>query len=93
MLDPRKSAIPRYENIDIHAYYIFFSGIWLVFDPVLSQGGKKPPPPPTYSTDLEVALREELFITNNYSVLQRPSQKVFVKVSLTVLTVNDLVCI
>jgi hypothetical protein len=49
------------------------------------------PPPPSYSIGLETDLRRELFIDNNYSVLQRPSQNVIIWMSLTILTVNDLV--
>lgn len=46
---------------------------------------------PTYSISLESALRTELFTTNNYEVLQRPEQKVVVRISMTILTINDLV--
>ena len=46
-------------------------------------------PPPTYSIELEESLRTELF--TNYTVQQRPKQKVGVALSLTILTVNDLV--
>ena len=46
---------------------------------------------PAYSTALENALRNELFVDRNYSLLQRPSQQVDVRVSLTLLTVNELV--
>ncbi|XP_063428227.1 acetylcholine receptor subunit delta-like [Mytilus trossulus] len=45
---------------------------------------------PTYSISLESALRAELFTTNNYEVLQRPEQKVVVRISITILTINDL---
>lgn len=44
--------------------------------------------PPSYSTDLETQLREELF--TNYSVLQRPSEKVTVQLALNLFTVNSL---
>ncbi|XP_078314818.1 acetylcholine receptor subunit beta-like [Crassostrea virginica] len=44
--------------------------------------------PPTYSRSLETALRTELF--TGYSVLQRPEDRMRVKVSLTLLTVNDM---
>lgn len=47
--------------------------------------------PPTYSRSLETALRTELFTTNTYSVLQRPEDRTRVKVSMTLLTVNDMV--
>ena len=44
---------------------------------------------PVYSRSLETNLRTELF--NNYEVLQRPEELVVVRISLTILTVNDLV--
>jgi hypothetical protein len=59
----------------------------LLIHPVI---GSKKRPPPTYSTGLEKALRSELFA--GYSVLQRPTKRVNVYVELTLLTVNDLVC-
>lgn len=46
---------------------------------------------PVYSTSLETELRKEIFTTNSYEVLQRPQETVVVKISLTILTVNDLV--
>lgn len=45
----------------------------------------------SYSIGLETDLRRELFTDNNYSVLQRPSENVIIWMSLTILTVNDLV--
>ena len=53
--------------------------------------GKVLPDRPVYSTTLETALRKELFSSNSYEVLQRPEERVRVKISLTILTVNDLV--
>ena len=47
--------------------------------------------PPSYSIELEERLRTELF--TNYTVQQRPDQKVHVSVSLTILTINELVSI
>ena len=44
---------------------------------------------PSYSTDLESALRTELF--QGYEVLQRPEKKVTVSVALNMLTINSLV--
>ncbi|XP_033733503.1 acetylcholine receptor subunit beta-like [Pecten maximus] len=44
--------------------------------------------PPDYSTELESQLRTGLF--SEYEVLQRPSHTVHVKVSITLLTVNEL---
>ncbi|XP_062579396.1 neuronal acetylcholine receptor subunit alpha-2-like [Saccostrea cucullata] len=49
-------------------------------------GGTKP----SYSRSLETSLRNELFTLGSYSELQRPQERMSVKVSLTVLTVNDL---
>jgi hypothetical protein len=49
------------------------------------------PDRPVYSTTLETALRKELFSSNSYEVLQRPEERVRVQISLTILTVNDLV--
>lgn len=43
---------------------------------------------PSYSTDLESALRTELF--TGYEVLQRPSETVNVRIALNLLTVNSL---
>ncbi|XP_062605258.1 neuronal acetylcholine receptor subunit alpha-4-like [Saccostrea cucullata] len=57
---------------------------------LMFRGGYAPGPPPVYSRALETALRTELFETGNYSVLQRPNQRVNAKVSLTLLTVNEL---
>ncbi|XP_062566319.1 neuronal acetylcholine receptor subunit alpha-7-like [Saccostrea cucullata] len=48
-------------------------------------GGGGPPP---YSTDWETSLRTRVF--TNYSTQQRPSQRVIVHVSFTLLTINDL---
>ena len=45
--------------------------------------------PPNYSTELETQLRESLF--EGYSRDQRPDRKVFVKVSLNLMTINYLV--
>ncbi|XP_061168928.1 neuronal acetylcholine receptor subunit alpha-2-like [Saccostrea echinata] len=45
---------------------------------------------PSYSRSLETSLRNELFTLGSYSELQRPQERMSVKVSLTVLTVNDL---
>ena len=53
--------------------------------------GQTLPPPRSYSIGLETDLRRELFIDNSYSVLQRPSENVIIWMSLTILTVNDLV--
>ena len=53
--------------------------------------GKVLPDRPVYSTTLETALRKELFSSNSYEVLQRPEERVQVKISLTILTVNNLV--
>ncbi|XP_061187048.1 uncharacterized protein LOC133195207 [Saccostrea echinata] len=61
----------------------------LYVQPVLSARSKGKPPPPTYSPALESQLRTEIF--TGYSVLQRPTKQVHVKVELTLLTVNDLV--
>ena len=47
--------------------------------------------PPSYSIELEESLRSELF--TNYTVQQRPDQKVRVSVSFTILTINELVSI
>lgn len=44
-----------------------------------------------YSLSLETDLRTELFETNQYSPLQRPVLRVTTNVSLTILTVNELV--
>lgn len=44
--------------------------------------------PPAYSMDLETTLRNIVF--TNYSTQQRPSEKVIVHVSFTLLTINDL---
>ncbi|XP_062610630.1 neuronal acetylcholine receptor subunit alpha-3-like [Saccostrea cucullata] len=52
-------------------------------------GGGGKPPPPSYSPALESQLRTEIF--TGYSVLQRPTKQVLVRVELTLLTVNDLV--
>ncbi|XP_033733505.1 acetylcholine receptor subunit beta-type unc-29-like [Pecten maximus] len=51
-----------------------------------------PPPggPSPYSRALEEALRTQIFTTDGYQVLQRPSERVIVQVSLSLLTVNDL---
>ena len=46
---------------------------------------------PSYSTELESALRTELF--QGYEVLQRPEKKVTVWVALNMLTINSLVSI
>ncbi|KAK3093894.1 hypothetical protein FSP39_021544 [Pinctada imbricata] len=62
---------------------------WPLVSTCSSQVDKKDQgPPPPYSTDLETSLRDELF--TNYSVLQRPSALVNVRVSLTLLTINDM---
>ncbi|XP_078335908.1 acetylcholine receptor subunit beta-like [Crassostrea virginica] len=58
---------------------------------VFSNSVVAPPPgggPPAYSTDLETTLRDKVF--TNYSTQQRPSQRVIVHVSFTLLTINDL---
>ncbi|CAG2188791.1 unnamed protein product [Mytilus edulis] len=47
------------------------------------------PDKPVYSTSLETSLRRELF--TGYEVLQRPRENVRIFISLTILTVNDLV--
>ena len=57
----------------------------------LPGNGGVPPDRPVYSTTLETALRKELFSSNSYEVLQRPEERVQVKISLTILTVNNLV--
>lgn len=49
------------------------------------------PSRPFYSLSLETDLRTELFETNQYSPLQRPVLRVTTNVSLTILTVNELV--
>ncbi|XP_021364866.1 neuronal acetylcholine receptor subunit beta-4-like [Mizuhopecten yessoensis] len=49
--------------------------------------GFRPPDIP-YSKELETQLRTELF--RNYSVLQRPEEKVMINVSLSILTINDM---
>ncbi|XP_048768180.2 neuronal acetylcholine receptor subunit alpha-3-like isoform X2 [Ostrea edulis] len=51
-------------------------------------GGGGGASPPAYSTDWETSLRTKVF--TNYSTQQRPSQKVIVHVSFTLLTINDL---
>jgi len=62
-------------------FHFVFSGIL----PAVSGVG------PVYSTALETELREELFTNNKYEVLQRPQQRVVIRIRLTILTVNDLV--
>ncbi|XP_021364827.1 neuronal acetylcholine receptor subunit beta-2-like [Mizuhopecten yessoensis] len=69
--------------------------VGIIIVSVTMQLSEAPPPPggggpAVYSRELEEALRESLFTTNNYQVLQRPSEKVEVQVSLSLLTVNDL---
>lgn len=46
--------------------------------------------PPSYSTDLETQLRTNLYTTQNYEVLQRPSQTVTTNMQLNLLTINSL---
>lgn len=64
--------------------------LYIVLCLALSVSGQGPGSPPTYSRSLETALRTELFTTNTYSVLQRPEDRTRVKVSMTLLTVNDM---
>ena len=65
----------------IFLFHFVFAGIL----PAVSGFG------PVYSTALETELREELFTNNKYEVLQRPQQRVVIRIRLTILTVNDLV--
>lgn len=58
-------------------------------DPGLGGPGGPGPDKPEYSTSLETSLRRELF--TGYEVLQRPHENVRIFISLTILTVNDLV--
>ncbi|XP_033734954.1 neuronal acetylcholine receptor subunit alpha-5-like [Pecten maximus] len=45
-------------------------------------------PPPIYSKELETQLRNYLF--KDYNVLQRPNERVYINVSLSILTINDM---
>ncbi|XP_060071390.1 neuronal acetylcholine receptor subunit alpha-6-like [Ylistrum balloti] len=72
----------------IHSYKCLVLCVVLQFSDV--QGPPPPGGPSPYSRALEETLRTELFTTNNYQVLQRPSERVEVQVSLSLLTVNDL---
>lgn len=40
---------------------------------------------------METELRTELFVTNAYEVLQRPSQHNIISIGLTILTINGMV--
>ncbi|XP_069118891.1 neuronal acetylcholine receptor subunit alpha-5-like [Argopecten irradians] len=56
---------------------------------VKSQPGPPPGgPPPDYSKELETELRDDLF--RGYSELQRPTERVHINVSLSILTINDM---
>ena len=69
-----------------HYIVLLITGFCLLSAVLCQIGGGSPP---TYSRSLETALRTELF--TGYSVLQRPEDRMRVKVSLTLLTVNDMV--
>ncbi|KAJ8308725.1 hypothetical protein KUTeg_013599, partial [Tegillarca granosa] len=66
--------------------FITESSVLIQGQPMASGGGSSSPP--SYSTTLETTLRSSLY--DGYSVLQRPSQRVTVKVSFNILTINDM---
>lgn len=82
---PGTLSVPASPNLFILLQLIslYTSGLWAVLPEVYGK--------PAYSANLETFLRKELF--NTYEVLQRPQNQMFISMSLTILTVNDMVMI